>query len=451
MKRSPEIGRIIAYFFIIVSPMAIFIAINFKTQGPFLVKIADGSALLAFAIFTMQFVLSARLQWIERPFGLDRIFRFHKLMAIVAASLLLVHPVMVAAGDEEFGWSLLFSFRLPWAVLLGKATLFTVMVTAIVGLCRRIFKIEFQKWLLSHNALAILILIAGFVHGSIVGPDLKNHVLRGYMVFFIIFAALAYGYQKIVRPFFSWLRAYRIVDVKQESPDTWTLTFAPQPDRRTTPFKPGQFHFLRLFRGKGLPREEHPFSISSSPAKPETLSSTIKNSGDFTALIPQTTIGDRAVLIGPYGRFSYLLYENPATIVLIAGGIGIAPLMSMLRHMRDTGATNNVVLIYANKTERDIVFKSELDAMLHAQIPPLKMVHVLSRPDESWQGERGHINETIIQRYCTHTLQSAAFYFCGPAGMIESVKKTLIKLHVPRSRIPRPLRFMATSTPARAA
>jgi predicted ferric reductase len=183
MKRSPEIGRIIAYFFIIVSPVAIFIAINFKTQGPFLVKIADGSALLAFAIFTMQFVLSARLQWIERPFGLDRIFRFHKLMAIVAASLLLVHPVMVAAGDEEFGWSLLFSFRLPWAVLLGKATLFTVMVTAIVGLCRRIFKIEFQKWLLSHNALAILILIAGFVHGSIVGPDLKNHVLRGYMVF----------------------------------------------------------------------------------------------------------------------------------------------------------------------------------------------------------------------------------------------------------------------------
>jgi predicted ferric reductase len=431
---SQALWLIVAYFFIIIAPVAVSAIIDAPAHNSIFLKLANSSALLAFPILAMQLVLSVRLHWIEKPFGLDRIFRFHKLMAIAAACLLILHPVMMAAGSEDSGWELLFSYRLPWTILLGKATLIAAIATAAGSLCRRILKIEFQRWLLWHNTLAIPILIGAFVHGSTVGPDFQNEILSAYLAFLIIVAMSAYGYHKIVRPYFARLYAFRVVGIIGESPEVCTLTFAP-PKGRIVLYKPGQFYFLKLLRGKGLPIEEHPFSISSSPAEFETLSSTIKNIGDFTATIPQTAIGDRAALIGPYGRFSYLLYDNPTTIVLIAGGIGITPLMSMLRHMRDTSAKHRVVLLYGNKTERDIIFKSELDLMQKASRPPLTITHILSKPEEAWRGERGHIDETIIKRYCGCILRSAAFYLCGPAGMMESIKKILIRLQTPRSRI----------------
>ncbi|HIE26514.1 TPA: hypothetical protein EYP66_04440 [Candidatus Poribacteria bacterium] len=82
--------------------------------------------------------------------------------------------------------------------------------------------------------------------------------------------------------------------------------------RSNLPLLPGQFHFIKLYREGGLPVEEHPFTISSSPTEKGFVSSTIKESGDFTATIGQTKPGDTASVQGPYGRFCNGDLENKA-------------------------------------------------------------------------------------------------------------------------------------------
>lgn len=113
--------------------------------------------------------------------------------------------------------------------------------------------------------------------------------------------------------------------------------------------------------------------------------------GDFTSTIKETRAGDRAAVHGAFGRFSYALHPEERDLVFIAGGIGITPLISMLRHMRDTRDDRSVLLFYANPAEDRIVLRRELEEIENGRHPMLKLVHALSHPDEGWSGERGQI------------------------------------------------------------
>ena len=133
---------------------------------------------------------------------------------------------------------------------------------------------------------------------------------------------------------------------------------------------------------------------------------------------------------GSFGRFSYLLHPEERDLVFLAGGIGITPLMSMLRHMRDMMDTRSVLLLYANRNEDQIVFQKELSEIEAGGRPDLKVMHVLSRPGEAWQGETGHIDREMIVDHCGE-LEGKVFYVCGPPAMRESVVTGLLELGVP--------------------
>lgn len=121
--------------------------------------------------------------------------------------------------------------------------------------------------------------------------------------------------------------------------------------------------------------------------------------------------------------------------MLIAGGIGITPLMSMLRHMRDTGSQRAVTLLYGNTTESDIVFPAELAEIVTVSQPPLRVVHVISRPDESCSEEQGHIDAAKLERLLGEDLSGTGFYVCGPAAMSKQVAAVLRQRKVPLQRI----------------
>ena len=183
--------------------------------------------------------------------------------------------------------------------------------------------------------------------------------------------------------------------------------------------------------------EEHHWTISSSPAQKSYISSTIKAVGDFTATIGRTRIGDTAAVHGPFGRYSYVLHPEERDLVFLAGGIGITPLMAMLRHMRDVGDTRSVTLLYANKKEAGIVFRDELQQIAAGKNPNLSLIHVLSRPHENWTGETGHLDRDKIEKYCGPNLDEKTFYVCGPVKMAEGVMGILRKMGVPEWRIRR--------------
>ena len=428
-----QVARIAIYILVLITPLCVWGALGPGGSHGFIGELARSFALLGFTIVAMQFVLSARLAWIERPFGLDMLFRFHKAMAVFAIALLLLHPVLLAAG--EAGWPLLVSFAVPWHIWLGRGALLVLLTHVSLSWFRLSLRIEYERWRRWHNVLALLLLGLGFVHSWNAGHDLAADPLRFLWLGMLVVAVLAYSYHRIARPFLLWRQPYRVAEVIQETHDVWTIKLRPPEDQRCYGYLPGQFHFLTLNRGRGLPVEEHHWTISSSPTQEGFITSTIKQSGDYTADIGQTRPGDTAAVLGPFGRFSYVLHAAERDLVFIAGGIGITPLMSMLRHMRDTRADRQVLLLYANRTHGDIVFRDELEAIEAAERPRLQVRHILSRPGAGWNGETGRLDREKVERLCGQDLSDKAYYVCGPPAMMTAVVAILQDLGVEETAI----------------
>jgi predicted ferric reductase len=420
------------YLAIIISPLLLALAFSEKGDDPFSWQLGMSLPLIGFPILAMQFVLSARLRWVERPFGMDRLYQFHKAMGMFAGILLLSHPVVVAASKGT--WSLLYGLAVPWFIWVGRAALLLLVIHVALAISKRLMKMDYQKWKALHTSFAGLILTGAFVHSWFAGDDLKLTAVRIVWSALFVGAGAAYAWHRILRPLLQHRQAYDVADVQKELSDVWTVTLAPKPGTRHHPHLPGQYHYLTLHREGDVSAEEHPFTISSSPTQVGVVSSTIKASGDLTRTIGRTKPGDTANIHGPFGRFSYVLHPDEHDLVFIAGGVGITPLMSMLRHMRDTGALKRVLLLYANKTPGDILFGEELRAMQGGDRPHLEVVDILSQPGEGWTGETGRIDREKIAQLCG-VLEGRTFYVCGPPGLMDTAISGLKSLGVLDSRI----------------
>lgn len=425
--------RIFIYVAIVLSPLILIAVLRPVTDHPFIYTFAKNLALVAFTILSLQFVLSARFKWIERPFGLNILFHFHKAMAILASLLLLTHPIFLAIGAHD--WSFIFGPGVMWHIWLGRIALLILLVHVLLASLRFVINLNYETWRFVHNLAAVLILPLGFYHSWKAGGDLQLFWMKMLWAALLLAAAASYLWHRVIRPILLRRHPYKVTDVREEANGVWTVQIAPPQGVRCFDYLPGQFHFLTLLRAPNLPVEEHHWTISSSPTQAGVLSSTIKESGDFTASIGKTKPRDEALVHGPYGRFSYLLHPDERDLVFIAGGIGITPLMSMLRHIKDTRADRKVTLLYSNTTENDIVFRSELAEMERVGVAGLKVIHVLSRPSQEWQGERGRLDGHKLSALLSSEAATRAFYLCAPAELMEPAIKTLRAIGVPARRI----------------
>ena len=381
----------------------------------------------------MQFVVSARLKWIERPFGLNVLFHFHKTMAIVASLLILSHPVLLAIGGKD--WSIVFDPEILWHIWLGRIALLLVLIQVLLGVFRFVIRLNYETWRFVHNVFAAPLVGLAFFHSWKAGGDLALVPMKALWLILLTAAATAYLWHRVVRTWVLRMHLWQVSAVRREADDVWTIELTPPPGRARFDYLPGQFHFLTLQRAPHLSVEEHPWTISSSPTTPGVLTSTIKESGDFTASIDKTRVGDTALVSGPFGRFSYVLHPQERDLLFIAGGIGITPLMSMLRHLRDTGAERNVTLLHVCTAEADLVFRDELAAMARETAPKLTFVQVLNKPSETWTGERGVLDEEKIKRLAGAEIAMRGCYVCAPPALIHKTIRTLRALGVPAARI----------------
>lgn len=425
---------LLLYILALGSPLALASILAPEASSAFLYELGRGMALSGATLLLLQVVLAARLKWVERSFGQDMLLRFHRNTGVLGLAMLIPHPILLALGGA--GWGLLWNLHTPWYITAGRLALLVLVLNVAASLLRRRIKLSFERWRLAHDLLGPALLVLILLHSSNAGQDLKAGSMR--MAWFVAFGSIFVlsAYHRIVRPILLGRHPYRVVEVRPKAENVWTIRLAPPKGHKRFNYLPGQFQFLTLHRhGRDLPEEEHHFTISSSPTETGYISSTIKAVGDFTATIGKTRPGDTATVHAPFGRFSYLLHPKDTDMVFIAGGIGITPLRSMLRHMHDTGAKRNVLLIYANRREQDIVFRRELDEMAAESGGRLTAVHVLSQPEPEWRGETGHIDKQLITRLCGQDLPSKAFYLCGPPGLVRASLQVLRQLGVPARRI----------------
>lgn len=425
--------RVALYFFIVVFALLLLTWVHPHTDDGLIHQLGKNCGLVAFVILALQAVLAARPQWLERPFGLDMVFRFHKAAGATALGLILLHVTLISWGSHD--WQFLTALEIRWPVWLGRIALLALAVNVTASLWRRKLRIEFESWRRWHNLLGVLVVSFAFVHSLVLGGDLQPPAMRVYWAVVLGGVAAVYLWHKILRPRRLRRRPYTVSAVRREAPRVWTIELAPPLGQKVFPYAPGQFQYITFRRGRGLPVEEHHWTISSTPTRPG-LASTIKEVGDFTSTIGQTRVGDQADVDGAYGRFSYLFYPDEDNLLFVAGGIGITPFLAMLRHMHDAGVEKKVVLLWSNRSEQDLVARPELDEIAASGRPRLKVVHFLTRPGDDWQGERGRIRTEVLARYLVpSSAGTRGAYICCPPPMAREVIRALGQLGLPPQRI----------------
>ena len=223
-----------------------------------------------------------------------------------------------------------------------------------------------------------------------------------------------------------------LVQTEQQTNDTRTLRFQVLNERRSCA-KPGQFlTFQWTVDRQRVPRS---YTISSSPIHENYVEITPKrmeNGCVSVFLNEQARPGLRVEASGPYGRF-YFDETLHKSIVLIAAGSGITPMISMLSYIGDLKLANPVTLLYCVRTHADIIFQKEL-VRLRSSLPNFKYEVCLSRPDPAWKGHSGHLTEEFVSQHVTD-LVSPTFFLCGPKGFMDSARQILSTLGINEGRI----------------
>jgi predicted ferric reductase len=395
-----------------------FLAVDMATDYP--CAIGRVLALVGFVLILFQVVLSSRLKWIERNFGQDKLLGIHKTAGVVGFAFMLSHPVLHASSDFlAQGY-----MTLKWPMIFGLIAVLLALLTVGTALLYGRLSLKYETWKQIHWFNFIVVPVI-FAHSMLLGSDLAKQppllvfwwVLGG--LFAVLVAAILWDRIRIRR------HLVQVTDVVQETPDTWSLHFK----GGSADHKPGQFLMLSLLHN-GRRTEPHPFTISSSPTGGD-LSVSVKAVGDFTSAVKDTTRADGAYIDMPYGTFSFLNYDAP-NLAFIAGGIGITPFISMLRYMVDKKLERNVLLIWGNKTEKDIAFKSELEKMTWA-MPSLRIIHVLSN-QQDWSGDKGYVDAVLLEKLLDG-FGNPQVFVCGPPVMMTKVVKALQQVGVPKARI----------------
>ncbi len=411
----------IAFPLVAIAPLIALMALRSQSDDTHTMEAGMDVALVGFTLLSLQFVLAARFSWIEGPFGLDRLMRFHRTVGIVAAALLLAHPLLLI---PDYGLKFML-IRNRWYLWAGRLGAIILLLHVFTALLRRVLPFRYETWRRLHAAAALLLLTIGAAHSLRIGGDFKNTCAR---ILWLAVAAVgvgAWSYSRVIRPLL--LRApslghlFKVESVKPEAPNVWTVTLARVGNKKRSSFNhaPGQFQFIRICQGTRW-SQEHPFTIASSPARNGEISLTIKGCGDFTSRIGLVQQGELATIHGPFGRFSHLFHPEERDLVFIAGGVGITPHISMLRHMRDTRDPRHVLLLYANRRQSDVLFAEELQEMERGGFPNLKVEKILSDATPDWPGERGRLDANRVLQW-TGGADGKVFYLCCPSAMTRAL------------------------------
>jgi len=359
----------------------------------------------AFTCLCLQFVLSSRSKLLEKGVGLDTIMRFHSLNAKLLFVLALCHPFLLGVVGNFEAYSLF-----HW---IGAGAILLLVLTVTTTLFSEKLKINYEHWKIIHKS-AYFILALGFIHSFFLGSDISARGPVFYWWLFLLVLALWGILTRVMRKKYE----FEVIGLVRETHNVRSVLLKPLKGRIFN-FKPGQFAFVRFFGD--ISPEEHHFTISSSPGE-KYLSFSIKEFGDYTLSISKLKKKDKALLDGPYGAFTNAGLPGP--FLFIAGGIGITPIMSMLRYMSKNKIMKDSVLLYTQKTKKDLVFDREIKSI--AKEGWLKVYYRFTEKE-------GHIDRSFLEK--VKEIKSRKIFLVGPSQMIKDTKILLLAMGVSSEKI----------------
>jgi predicted ferric reductase len=390
-----------------------------------ILTVAKFFGLHAALIMLFQLLLVARLPWLDRRIGMDRLTVWHRWVGFTLLWTVLTHFTLVilgyaALGDEPVTKTFLALAGVP-ASLLGMLAAALIVVVGVVSTRYVRRRLSYETWHALHLLLYVMLGLA-FVHQLLETTTFTSSAFATaywWVVWLLAFGSLVVG--RIVVPL--WRNAYhqfRVAAVVPEADDVVSVHVTGRHLERL-PARAGQF-FIWRFPGHNHWWLANPFSLSAAP-NGRSLRLTARAVGATSAGLRHVPVGSRVFLEGPYGAFTSLQRTRPGAL-LIAGGVGITPVRALL----EEHATGDVVVLYRVRSERDAVLLNEVRDLVAARRGRL---HLLAgrtgagmRPFEP--GGLQALVPDITQR---------DVYVCGPPAMTDAVLRSLRALQVPSQQV----------------
>jgi predicted ferric reductase len=417
---------VFAYLGVVVSPLVFAVIDASRPDHGFWTNFSVALGFAGLAMMGLEFALVARFTAVAAPFGQDALLQFHRQIGYVGLLFILIHFAISAKWNEL---TLSKALAAPLLVWFGMAALLSMIVLVATSLWRRRLRLSYEAWHIIHTVLAVIVVVGALGHVFFVDEyvgSLWKQILWGLMS--AAFVGLLV-WVRLIKPRRALARPWRVARVTHEHGETTTVALTP-PDGTDFRFQPGQFAWFAMGRSP-FSLTQHPFSFSSS-AEHREVEVAIKALGDFTSTVSKLEPGTPVYVDGPHGVFSIDQDEGPG-FGLVAGGVGIAGLISTLRTMADRNDVRPTVLVYANGDWDGVAFREELDQLkdrLH-----LTLVHVLERPPAEWDGETGYVNADILRRHLPSGYRRFQFFICGPDPMMDAAEAALLELGVPADRV----------------
>jgi predicted ferric reductase len=419
-----------AYGVVLLGPLALIAGVVKAGAQGRLVVLADVLGFAGLSLLTLQIVVSGRWATTTRSFGLGSVLSLHRKAGIAILVLVVAHVVLLFI-DKPSRLALLDARTAPPRAQAGVMALLGLVALAATSAGRRRLGLNYERWRALHLALTGLVIAAAFAHVIWVHAYTSVSVVRWTVLALILAAGAAFFWIRVAKPYSSALRPYRVQAVRTERGNAVTLELAAN-GHDGLRFEPGQFARLRTaYCLYGM--DDHPFTLSSSAQRPHHPSFTVKALGDFSASLGELCIGTEVLVDGPHGEGAHLAPAVRGRL-LLAAGIGITPALSVLRTAVDRDDRHPVLLLYGSRRWEDVTFREELED-LERDLPNLQVVHVLSRPEPDWEGERGRVGEEILRRYAPPDLAWWSALICGPSAMVAETAAALRRLGMPQTAI----------------
>jgi predicted ferric reductase len=365
-------------------------------------------------------VLIARLSWLERAVGQDRLLRWHRRLGPWVLWLITAHVLLITLGYAQFAkvgplrqlWVFLSSYPDLLAAAVGFCLLILAGITSI-RIARR--RIKYETWWVVHLYMYLALALA-FAHQIVTGGSFVGHPLtRAVWIFVWASTAGMVIVFRVLQPFGRSLRhQLRIASVHEEAPGVFSVVCSGRRLDRLA-VSGGQF-FQWRFLTKELWWHAHPYSLSALP-RPPYIRVTVKGLGDQSRAVARLKPGTRVAIEGPYGAFTHHARSSDR-VVLIGAGVGMTPLRALLEDLPEWVAAT--VIVRAS-TPQDIVHRDEIASL------------VADRGGQFHEliGSRHEVPfDSRVLRQLVPDVASCDVYVCGPEGFSKRVMAAARRLGV---------------------
>ena len=378
-------------------------------------------------IMMLQLVLIARLPWLDRRIGMDRLTSWHRWVGFTLLWTVVLHATFILVGYATLSGVSVFQTFLSLAgvpaSLLGMCAAAIVITMATVSLRYLRRRLQYETWHALH-VLLYLALLLGLIHQMLEGTTFTSSPLATvywWTLWSLVVGALVVG--RIVVPI--WRNArhrFRVAAVVPESDNVVSVHVTGR-DLDRLPARAGQF-FIWRFPGHNGWWQANPFSLSAAPDG-RTLRLTAKAVGSTSAGLRGLPVGSRVFAEGPYGAFTALQRTREATL-LIAGGVGITPIRALLEE-----SEGSVVVLYRVHTAADAVLLGELEELARVRGAEL---HVLTGRTGAGSPPNLPFEPGNLRRLVPDVADRDVFV-CGPPAMTSMVIRSLRALNGPGRQV----------------